>query len=269
MDANRLRRCQSALFLVLALSAATGTAQSPAASQAPPADTPAANAPVADAPAETKADPWQAQQDRLIVMGDDLLKKHQPEAAIREAFDPVIQAHEARYAGDGKIYFCSRGPAETLMYLLGVAADNNAGKGRGDAVALGPTWANGYYGKAYALIELNRFDEAAVALDRALELSPANPQFLSERGYLYRASREWDKMLASNQAALEHVPLAPESLRDAERARALRGAGYALIELDRLDEAERHFRDSLKIEPKNQVALGELDYIKQLRKKKP
>lgn len=265
MDANRLRRCQSALIMVIALlSAATATAQSPTASQAPLND-----APPADASAETRPDPWQAEQDGRIVRGDELLKQRQPEVAIREAFDPVIQAYEARYAGDGKIYFCSRGHEETLMYLMGVAADHNEGKGRGDAVVLEPTWAYGYYGKAYALIELNRFDEAAVALDRALELSPANPQFLSERGYLYRASREWDRMLASNQAALDHVSLAPESLRDAERARALRGAGYALIELDRLDEAERHFRDSLKIEPENQVALGELDYIKQLRKKKP
>lgn len=264
MDATSFRRCRYALIMVSALSAGTAMAQTPAASPAPPADSP-----TADAPAETKADPWQAQQDRLIVIGDELLKKRQPEAAIREAFDPVIQAHEARYAGDGTIYFCSRDPAEALLYLLGVAADHTEGKGGGDAKVLRPTWAYGYYGKAYALIELNRFDEAAAALDRALELSPANPQFLTERGYLYRASREWDKMLASNQAALEHVALAPESLRDTERARALRGAGYALIELDRLDEAERHFRDSLKIEPKNQVALGELDYIKQLRKKKP
>nr|WP_295379821.1 tetratricopeptide repeat protein [Pseudoxanthomonas sp.] len=260
MDAQSFCRCRRGLIMVTALWATTAMAQSAA---------PAPDSPAPEASAGTRADPWQAEQDKRIGLGDELLKKGQPEAAIREAFDPVIQAYEARYAGDGKIYFSSRDSAETPMYLLGVAAEHDRGEGRGDAVALGPTWAQGYYGKAYALIELNRFDEAATALDRALELSPANSQFLTERGYVYRASREWDKMLASNQAALEHAQFTPESLREGVRARALRGAGYALIELDRLDEAERHFRDSLKIEPENQVALGELDYIKQLRKKKP
>jgi len=260
MDATSFRRCRYALIMVAALSAGTAMAQSAV---------PAPDSPMPEASADTKADPWQAEQDKRVGLGDELLKKGQPEAAIREAFDPVIQAYEARYAGDGKVYFSSRDSAETLMYLLGVAAEHSRGEGRGDAVALGPTWSYGYYGKAYALIELNRFDEAAAALDRALELAPANSQFLTERGYLYRTSREWDMMLASNQAALEHAQLTPESQRESVRARALRGAGYALIELDRLDEAEHHFRDSLKIEPKNQVALGELDYIKQLRKKKP
>ncbi len=222
-----------------------------------------------EAAGDTDADPWQARQNQRVLRGDELLKQHQPEAAIREAFDPIIQDHEARHPAGDTVYFCVRTPAEALFYLTGLAAahDRN-GQGR-TGVALASTWAYGYYGKAFALIELNRFDEAAEALDRALELSPANSQFLTERGYLYRASREWDKMLASNQAALEHLEFSPDAQRDTERARALRGAGYALIELDRLDEAERHFRDSLKIEPGNPIALGELDYIRKLRKKQP
>ncbi len=226
----------------------------------------AAEAPAADG---AEADAWQARQNQRVLRGDELLKQHQPEAAIREAFDPIIRDHEARHPAGDTVYFCVRTPAEALFYLTGLAAAHDkTGQGR-NGVALASTWAYGYYGKAFALIELNRFDEAAEALDRALELSPANSQFLTERGYLYRASREWDKMLASHQAALEHVDFSPDAQRDTERARALRGAGYALIELDRLDEAERHFRDSLKIEPGNPVALDELDYIKKLRKQPP
>jgi Flp pilus assembly protein TadD len=46
---------------------------------------------------------------------------------------------------------------------------------------------------------------------------------------------------------------------------ALRGKGFALIELQRLDEAEVAFKSSLEIEPNNKLALNELGYIKRLR----
>lgn len=46
---------------------------------------------------------------------------------------------------------------------------------------------------------------------------------------------------------------------------ALRGMGFMLIELNRLDEAEQALRDSLKLDPGNDVALNELAYIRELR----
>lgn len=215
---------------------------------------------------------WEETQNQRLARGDALLKEKQPEAAMREAFDPIIQAYQARYASDDTLYYCARTTPETLIYMLGVAADNDRGEGKGkgkNAVTLGPTWAYAYFGKAYALIDLNRFDEAATEIDRALELSPHNPQFLSERGYLYRASRQWDKMLESYRSAFSTAEYAsPDSLKESDQARALRGEGFALIELGDLKEAERSFKQSLKLEPKNELALSELDYIKQLRKQK-
>jgi Flp pilus assembly protein TadD len=52
------------------------------------------------------------------------------------------------------------------------------------------------------------------------------------------------------------------------QAIALRGMGFSLIELNRLDEAERAFKQSLDIDPTNAVALNELAYIKDLRSPK-
>lgn len=121
----------------------------------------------------TKADraeqeAWQKTQDDRVMRGDALLKERQPEAAIRDAFDPVIQAYQARYTTD-KDYVCARTQEETLAYLLAAAAKMDKGTSSGKStVALGPTWALAYYGKAYALIEQNQFDLAAVELDRAL-----------------------------------------------------------------------------------------------------
>lgn len=48
-------------------------------------------------------------------------------------------------------------------------------------------------------------------------------------------------------------------------ALAMRGIGFALIELERLDEAEQIFKESLAIDPGNRVAANELNYIRDLR----
>ena len=49
------------------------------------------------------------------------------------------------------------------------------------------------------------------------------------------------------------------------RAKAMRGAGVTLIDLNRLDEAERMLLESLQIDPDSEVAKNELNYIKSLR----
>lgn len=56
-----------------------------------------------------------------------------------------------------------------------------------------------------------------------------------------------------------------EEIAPSRRAVALRGRGFQLIELNRLDEAERAFRDSLQIDPDNELALHEIGYIAHLR----
>ena len=50
-----------------------------------------------------------------------------------------------------------------------------------------------------------------------------------------------------------------------DKARALRGMGYSLIDLKKLDEATALFENSLTLEPGNQIALNEIDYIKMLK----
>lgn len=48
----------------------------------------------------------------------------------------------------------------------------------------------------------------------------------------------------------------------------LRGIGFALIELDRLDEAQLAFEASLEVEPSSELAKNELIYIEQVRARK-
>jgi len=265
------RRCPLFVLVLAAslLATAPGRAQQASPSAADAAPAPAAPIAAPADPEKVAQGEWQKQQDERMIRGNTLLKDKQAEAAIREGFAPVIEAFEARYGNDGKRYYSARTSAETLFYMLSVAADHGKGESNQDGVALGPTWAYAHYGKAYSLIELNRFDEAAEELDRALQLSPNNPQFLCERAYLYRATGEWDKMLQGYRSALTFIDMAsPDDRKVFEEARALRGEGYALIELGDLKSAEKSFKKSLKLEPGNELALGELDYIKNLKKKK-
>jgi hypothetical protein len=51
-------------------------------------------------------------------------------------------------------------------------------------------------------------------------------------------------------------------------ARAVRGQGVQLIDLDRLDEAENVLRRSLELEPESKVAQNKLGYIENLRRQR-
>jgi Flp pilus assembly protein TadD len=55
-------------------------------------------------------------------------------------------------------------------------------------------------------------------------------------------------------------------------SRAMRGVGFAvgfaLIELGRLDEAEKKFRQCLDLDKGDKKAIAELNYLQNLREKK-
>ncbi len=58
-------------------------------------------------------------------------------------------------------------------------------------------------------------------------------------------------------------------LPDEMKANALRKRGYVLVELERWDEAETAYKDSLKFEPDDETAQSELEYITANRPSKP
>jgi len=117
--------------------------------------------------------------------------------------------------------------------------------------------------------EIGRPQDALRALDAGLALPTAipgseagqtRPIMLSERGIALAALKRWPESLASYDRGLTINGLDP-----VQRAVLLRGRGFALIELGRLDDAEKANRDSLMVEPNNPRALQELTYIQRLR----
>lgn len=122
------------------------------------------------------------------------------------------------------------------------------------------------YGAAYLLrgsyaVELRAAPQAIDILDAGLALQPDNVSLMSEKSQALSLLRRFDDMLTVSDQALAVT----DYVSDFERARLLRSKGFALIELDRLDDAEDSYHQSLRLEPDNPTALRELAYIERLR----
>jgi Flp pilus assembly protein TadD len=87
-----------------------------------------------------------------------------------------------------------------------------------------------------------------------------------ERGYALNALGRPTEAVAEYEIA---VALAREVASSAgTEAMALRGLGFTLIELNELDRAEAALRDSLKLDPQNEVAKNELLYLRRLQQRR-
>jgi tetratricopeptide (TPR) repeat protein len=116
------------------------------------------------------------------------------------------------------------------------------------------------YYLAFVLIEKRDFAGAIRWLTKGQSMEPQNPKFLLELGMAYGGLKDHEKSLGCYQQALDLATKAKLN-----PAVALRGMGVQLIELHRLDEAELRLRESLELEPANDIAKRELMYISQLR----
>jgi tetratricopeptide (TPR) repeat protein len=128
-------------------------------------------------------------------------------------------------------------------------------------------WVKNAYPRAYfylgfICVKTKQYKQALEYLEQGQALEPTNPKFSFEKAQALVHSGEKEQALALYQAVHEVGPHV--SARDL--AIAHRGRGFALIELNRLDEAEAAFKSSLEIEPNSSIAMGELQYIARLRK---
>ena len=115
------------------------------------------------------------------------------------------------------------------------------------------------------MVEKQRYEEALDYLNKGQNLEPSNPQFTIEKGHVHVKLGKYKEALGLyNQATV----LGPH-LDGHRKALALRGIGFALIEMKDLDNAEQAFRDSLEIEPENELAHNEINYIQQIRAEIP
>ena len=199
--------------------------------------------------------------NELLNKGKELVEKGDKKNAIIYYFNPVIKDYETTYANTSKRIYTARTQEEYDFYSMSAI---NEGK---TAHILSETWSRAYYLKAYTLLELKELNLAEKNIRKALYLSPSNSKYLSELGHIQHIKKEWRKALISYQLAEKSANLfSPKKLKQKEILRAKRGIGYSYTELKEFKKAESVYKDILKIDSRDKVALRELKYIRRLRK---
>lgn len=198
------------------------------------------------------------EQGQKVSAARELIGRKKFDEAV-ELLDSVIAFFETRYVTTNTTCVSVETKADFQRFLTQ--------SGRTNAVWLDWSYKQAYYFKAFIATELNEHERALRLLDKVLEVSPDDVGALSEKGNIYNITGRPRQGLEQNRKAWE---LAKDvDSRKPLAARALRGMGYAYVELGRLQEAEAAYRDSLTLDPDNRIALEELTYIGALRNKKP
>jgi tetratricopeptide (TPR) repeat protein len=91
------------------------------------------------------------------------------------------------------------------------------------AVALNPSDALAHHDYAWALVALERFDEAVLHITRARDLDPLSPRANNDIGWLYLQTRQPSEAMRACRQALAIDPNSIEAQQCLERAHMQRG----------------------------------------------
>jgi len=220
---------------------------------------PITNHPTANIPETTDYATVDANHNNLLSRGTEMLSNKKASEAIMNYFNPIIRDYERRYASSKKPIFTARTQKEHDTYI----------RSSYNAKILSKTWSEAYYLKAYALLELNKINQAEETIDKALKLAPANSKYLSEAAHIYQVKKEFRSALSRYKLAEKSANLyTPKSLHKKELLRAKRGIAYNLIELREFNGAKKIYKEILRISPRDKIALKELKYIDELKKRR-
>jgi tetratricopeptide (TPR) repeat protein len=179
-------------------------------------------------------------------------------AEAAASYRRIAEEYANRYQrSDKQRYYCSEGGAESLLYLTTAATAGVS------AVVVDTDWCEALFMQAYSQVEAKRLDLAVEPLEEAVELAPYNAKYANEYGFVLSRLGRLDAGMEAYRQALDATKLGDGDDRNA--AVAWRGIGWIHSDRKEWDAAEEALRESLKIEPENAIALGELDYIAQQR----
>ena len=217
-----------------------------------------------------------------------LLQKKKSQKAISDYFDPIISHFEELYKESTNKVYCASDPRVTLFYLISAAVQQDASAedkevlkelkenllfstiqmdGRG-VVVISRTWAEAYYLKAYAYVELGEIERAEIELKHALDLSPLNAIYWAELGHTFQVRKNWVEAKKAFENSQEAASFSPDNQKNHDLARAWRGIGFCLIEMGKTEEAKKQYLKCLELNPDDKKALNELEYIKRVIKEK-
>lgn len=178
--------------------------------------------------------------------------------ALQRVLSDMPRPYSKSETQGGVLYY----HADDLADFLG---HSTLGPPNGDPAIKSVVWVQQPYSRAAFLLgsyynEMSRPEPALTALNAGLMAAPRDPRLLSEKGAALIVLRRFADALVvySGGAALP-------GMAKLDHARFLRGEGFCLTELHRLDEAEAAYRESLKLEPGHGGAQHELAYIAGIR----
>jgi tetratricopeptide (TPR) repeat protein len=216
--------------------------------------------------------PWSKAQTTVASTTADVqkggIKGIQPHVAdLEQALAQAKPAYEAARSGfKDRWYVLTNGPIEALSAIT--AGISQAGGRNIEAIEnpypIAAFFLATYYNEIGRPADAVRVSDALLALPEGgpdVDFGTYRAHFFGERATALVALKRLPEALAAYDTGLaSHHPLSPS-----DRGHLLRGRGFALTELGRLDDAEQAYRDSLVAEPNNQRALAELGYIARLR----
>lgn len=202
------------------------------------------------------------QATRETKLGNAVAAIHAGKAAEAIAMlEPLLAEYDKLYAGEKRKIYCAHDQRQALFYMAQAAAAKR------EAMAIDPGWCIALWARGFALIDLQQVDAAVPFLERAVALSPSHAHYLSELGYAYQTQKKWQLSYDLYSRAAAGAEFEQGDQRKKSLRRAWFGMGYDLVELGRLDEAEKLFEQCLELFPDDAKVKSELQYIREQRAK--
>ena len=117
-----------------------------------------------------------------------------------------------------------------------------------------------FYWLGFLKVKTQTYDQAVAFLDRGHNMEPTNPKFNLEKAQALFGLGHFTEALE----LYDEIKTVGPHISGRDVAAALRGRGFILAEMGKLDEAERALEESLKLEISS-VAVNELRYVKRRR----
>ncbi|MFW2176428.1 MULTISPECIES: tetratricopeptide repeat protein [unclassified Moraxella] len=175
---------------------------------------------------------------------------------------PIIDSYQQKYANSKAPVYSSR-TVEQAKVITQLAID----KKQKEIIILHDEWVTALYLKGFILVEKNQPSQALTAYHQALELSPFNSQVASEIGHLFQIQRDWQSAGDIFEMASQFSEFSPAGNKDFEYTRALRGMAFSATEQGDYEKAKKLYQQCLEINPKDNVARQELQYVQAKSKK--
>ena len=191
----------------------------------------------------------------LITKKDYALADSLLDALIKEFEALMVDTKNNRYV-------CIRYDSDYEQFLKEEAADQ-PGKDRRPIIRVHASFSRALQLKGWIAVDQKEWVKALDCFKKEMQYTPYEPDQYIEQGVAFNQSGSSQKVFESYQRAYALAEAHGNNVYD--KAIALRGMGYSLIDLAKLDEATALFEKSLILDPGNKIALNEISYIKMLK----